>query len=56
MTLSPSTINCIASVQPLITWLGAKLVVPESKGVPSFNVPEYVTSQESLYEEQITAA
>merc|ERR1719197_1442114 len=25
--LSPSTINCMASVQPLITWFGAKVVV-----------------------------
>merc|ERR1719321_866873 len=38
--LSPSTINCIASVQPPITWLGAKVVgeprlYPESKSFHS---------------------
>ena len=31
----------------LMTWFGAKLVVPASNLLPSFNVPEYVTSHES---------
>ena len=35
--------SCIASVQPLITWFGAKEVVPESNGVPSLSLPLYVT-------------
>ena len=42
--LSPSTISCMASVQPLMTWLGANVVglprsYDESNTVPSVSVP-----------------
>ena len=42
--LSPCTMSCIASVQPLITWFGANVVgwprlYEESNSVPSSNRP-----------------
>ena len=42
--LSPSRMSCMASVQPLITWLGANVVgwpreYDESNSLPSMVVP-----------------
>ena len=50
-SLSPSTISCIASVQPLMTWLGRNVLgAPRlyelSNSVPSMRKPAYCAPRE----------